>query len=171
MSVRLDAQVSRVQLVSRWMHWSFKAVSGLFVVAFLFFSFGGHLSNVYFGSGTSVDLGTSSWGQVVLVSIVIAARAYYGWRVPWHIAGLFRCFEEREIFTARSIQEIFAIGRSLFFFGVAGIVSVFVGVLLETHPFSTHVDLTPFVGGAFVMLLAWIFETGRKLQDVEARSS
>lgn len=159
MNEGLDAQIGRVQLVSRWMHWIFKIASGLIAVAFLY---------VWINAMARVD--ASSPTHLVLIGTVMAFLGYYGWRISWHIAGLFRCFQERRIYTSESIREIYSIGRSLFFLGVFEIVSTFVGVFLGTLG-SVEINVTNFIGGVFVMLLAWIFGIGRKLQVAEAQGA
>jgi hypothetical protein len=93
----------------------------------------------------------------------------------FHLMRLFKCYEKGEIFKLNNVHCYKKLSRVLIWWFIAGILcrSLLATALTLHHPPGhrmisfgvTSSDLTTLVVGLILMVIAWVMEEGRKLQE------
>ena len=93
-------------------------------------------------------------------------------KILHHLSGLFGNYARAEIFTRASVRQIRKIGSTVFIVGALQIImllgqAVLVGTHQITWPEGRPIPLPfgTFLGGALIMLVAWVMELGTELRE------
>jgi hypothetical protein len=131
------------------------------------------LLGFYFGKASpmlAVPLDSLSFGQRVLVSLIVLARYLPAAMVLWNLRGLFALYSEGLIFEAQNVRRVRMIGLGLILSGIASFVvwPLFVFAVEFKHQGFEIAGVGTLVFGGMTFVVARVMELGRELAQEQA---
>lgn len=107
---------------------------------------------------------TTRWIAFLLTAIAF----FLAIKACWHFRRLFGFFSEGEIFSQFTVRQLHQLGWTVLWIGIlqiAGPMLMLIVSISTSANVGAKIDLSLLASGAFIILISWIMDEGRKLYE------